>query len=92
MNQQKLPTAPNIKRPLNRFKFLIGVASLLWITETVTFLLIDGWHLKPKEGSMEILCDGVVSILLLLSIYYFMVSAVRTITYVSDVMDSDDQI
>jgi len=45
---------------LAKFTWIGGF--VFWIIETLIFLIIDGWHIKPTNP-IEILCDNTVSFL-----------------------------
>lgn len=45
--------------------FIIKMAVIIWLTETITFIIIYGWHWKAAND-IESICDSIVWVILLI--------------------------
>lgn len=61
-----------LKKYHKRFVVLALVGFWFWLTETVAFLFIYGWHLRPIGN--EVYFDAVASVLFILALYNFMMA------------------
>lgn len=53
---------------------------LFWLSETISFLIIEGWHWKATSRA-EILCDSIVTLAVNVIIILFFVVFINVIDY-----------
>ena len=62
------------------FKTFFVIGFLFWISETIIFLFIYGWHLKATEQP-EVICDNISLTIYGLSFIYFFSTIYEVIEY-----------
>lgn len=58
------------KKQMAMSKRIAELAAFFWIAETITFLLIEGWHYRATHP-VEQTCDTIVIILVIISVVYY---------------------
>ena len=63
-----------MKKIHNTGVWIIQIAFIFWILETVSFLIIEGWHIKATSDA-EILMDKISLIILRIGFLMWVISA-----------------